>query len=364
VALVAPDDRELVAIELTTGQRIGRIRNSREFSCLALARDGRAVATGDYEHDVKIWDLTRFETEPPGWERRGPVGSVAVCDDRSLAVVAPGDRHELWDTATGAPLADQEQLASDRAVRRSNPLLDRRIEQKIRAQLEKTFGVTEDTEASRVVRRRNPLLGLFKKLGARLEKALGVTKEESSYSFDVPVGVLAFSQAAGRAVSAPSYWDKFADMEEIPSDNESVDYDYPLYFWDFENIREPRLLHGHTMAITCADMTVDGTRALTGSWGRLLRLWDLDTGVCLQTLRGHRGIVFDCALTEDARLAISGSEDMTVRLWDLVQGRLLFTFAASSAVSSCDIARDGSVVIAGEVSGRVHTFSVEKLTRL
>ena len=42
--------------------------------------------------------------------------------------------------------------------------------------------------------------------------------------------------------------------------------------------------------------------------------------------------MFDCGLSEDARFAVSGSEDMTMRLWDLVQGRLLFTFAASSAV--------------------------------
>lgn len=78
----------------------------------------------------------------------------------------------------------------------------------------------------------------------------------------------------------------------------------------------------------------------------------------LHILRGHRGIVSSCALTNDARLAVSGSEDMTLRLWDLAQGKLLFTFAASSAVTACDIARDGSVAIAAEVSGRVHTFVV------
>jgi hypothetical protein len=49
---------------------------------------------------------------------------------------------------------------------------------------------------------------------------------------------------------------------------------------------------------------------------------------------------------------------MTVRLWDLVAGKLLFTVATSSAVTACDIARDGSAVIAGESSGRVHTFFV------
>jgi WD40 repeat protein len=150
---------------------------------------------------------------------------------------------------------------------------------------------------------------------------------------------------------------KDADAEEDPyAGGESG---WPLEVWDLNAIRKPRLLWGHTSWIMCADVTSDGRHALTGSWGRLLRLWDLDTGECLQILRGHRGIVFDCAITDDARLAISGSEDMTVRLWDLEQGKLLFTFAVSSAVTACDIARDGSVAMAGEASGRVHTFVVD-----
>ncbi|MCL7939987.1 NB-ARC domain-containing protein [Halomonas sp. ATCH28] len=367
VALTAPDDHELVAIEVATGRRIGRIWNSREFSCLALACDSRMVATGDYEHDVKLWNFTHAETEPPGWERRDPVRSVAVCDNPSLAFVATDDRHELWDTATSAPLDEQGQLASDRVERRSKPLLDPRIEQKVRAQLEEAFSVIDGTETDRFFRHSRPLLGLWKKLRARLEKALGATRDDMTYTVihqtEIPVGVLAFSQTASRAVSAPRYLAKFTDMEETTSDSADVGGDYPLHLWDLEKIREPRFLRGHRMPITCADMTVDGTRALTGSWGRLLRLWDLDAGVCLKILRGHRGIVFDCSLTEDAQLAVSGSEDMTVRLWELAQGKLLFTFATSSAVISCDIARDGSVAIAAEVSGRVHTFSVDGLTR-
>lgn len=328
VALCAQNDRELVAIEIPTGRRIGGVRNSREFSCLALAGDGRVVATGDYDHDVKLWDLTRGETTPPIWERRGRIQSVAICDDPSFAVVSTDDGDEVWDTASGALIEEQRPSASHPVIRRAAPLPNPGSEQEVRA---------------------------------RLEQALGVTKNGANYHFEVPVGVLKFSLSAGRAVSAPHYRVKFGDMEETPYDLVEESGDYPLRVWDLGNILEHRLLHGHTMPISCADMTEDGTRTLTGSLGRLLRLWDLDAGVCLQTLRGHRGILFDCALTEDARLAVSGSEDMTLRLWDLVQGTLLFTFAATSAVTSCDIARDGSVAIAAEASGRVHTFSVDGL---
>jgi WD40 repeat protein len=317
-ALDATDARELVAVDVATGRRVGRVLNSREFSCLALSRNGRVVATGDYEHDVKLWDLTRLESEPSAWERRGRVESVAVCDDARVAVVAAGTGRELWDSGRGAPIEDSEAIAAERVVRRSQPLLDPSSERQVRA---------------------------------RLERALPVKEGMRTVRHAVP-GNLAFSLAAGRAVSAPRPGGKYADAEEPQRGR-----DHPLQLWELgRDVLEPRLLRGHTMPIMCADMNAAGTRALTGSWGRLLRLWDLDAGVCLHVLRGHCGIVMCCALTDDARLAVSGSEDMTVRLWDLSAGKLLFTFSASSAVTACDIARDGSVVIAAEVSGRVHVL--------
>ncbi len=80
----------------------------------------------------------------------------------------------------------------------------------------------------------------------------------------------------------------------------------------------------------------------------LVAKWDGRPGLAAVTRGWHNS----------RQSAVSGSEDMTLRLWDLAQGKLLFTFAASSAVTACDIARDGSVAIAAEVSGRVHTFVV------
>ena len=332
IVLTAPADRELAAIATATGERIAHVRNSREFSCLALACDARTVATGDYEHDVKLWDLMRADAGPVAWRERGHIEKVALCDDAGYAFVASENVREIWNVATGGPVGIDGTPRSGTAgdgtwreasERRGQPLLDPWMQRQIREQLTEALGGPAD----------------------------------DSFSHERPVGPLAFSHDAGRAVSAPYFMAKFADTEEAPHVAGETP-DYPLRLWDFDDISEPRLLHGHTSPITCADMTRDGTRALTGSWGRLLRLWDLESGTCLRVLRGHRGIVFACALTDDARVAITGSEDMSVRLWDLVEGRLLFTFATSSAVTGCDIARDGSVVVAGEASGRVHIFEV------
>ena len=63
--------------------------------------------------------------------------------------------------------------------------------------------------------------------------------------------------------------------------------------------------------------TVAAEYALSGSWGKTLRLWDLESGVELRRFKGHDGGVTSVALLGDDRRALSGSWDKTLRLWNL-----------------------------------------------
>ena len=61
----------------------------------------------------------------------------------------------------------------------------------------------------------------------------------------------------------------------------------------------------------------DGRHALSGSYDRTMRFWDLATGEPVRTIGGHQDSVGAVALTPDGRHALSGSSDMTIRLWEL-----------------------------------------------
>ena len=89
-------------------------------------------------------------------------------------------------------------------------------------------------------------------------------------------------------------------------------------------------LRGHSTPVTALDMTPDGRWAMTGCWGRIVRVWDLDEGVERWALRGHGGIVSSVAISDDGRLGVSASEDSTVKVWDLSAGQPIATFTGEA----------------------------------
>ncbi|MDT9298615.1 MAG: WD40 repeat domain-containing protein, partial [Arthrospira platensis PCC 7345] len=65
----------------------------------------------------------------------------------------------------------------------------------------------------------------------------------------------------------------------------------------------------------------DGKRAVSASWDKTLKLWDLEQGGELATLSGHSFSVTSVAIAPDGKRAVSASNDKTLKLWDLEQGR-------------------------------------------
>ena len=73
----------------------------------------------------------------------------------------------------------------------------------------------------------------------------------------------------------------------------------------------------NVIAVTTA--AGSGERALTGSAEGAVRLWNVDTRVCLRVLSGHRGAVTGVGLLAGGLLA-SVSMDRTLRVWDAEVG--------------------------------------------
>ncbi|HEV7406293.1 MAG TPA: serine/threonine-protein kinase [Chthoniobacteraceae bacterium] len=138
--------------------------------------------------------------------------------------------------------------------------------------------------------------------------------------------------------------------------------------WD----RHMRAFEKIDSEITSVSISADGHLALSASWDKTLRLWEVATGICLRTFEGHARYghpaaispdarwdtkfeselspfyMPSAAISPDARLGLLGSEDKTLRLWELATGDCLRTLEGhEECVNSVAISLEGRLGLSG-----------------
>ena len=108
-------------------------------------------------------------------------------------------------------------------------------------------------------------------------------------------------------------------------------------------------------------LTADGTRAVSASEDKTLRVWSLADGRCERVLKGHGGSVSCVAANANGTLAVSGSRDGSLRAWDLATSVVLAERVIDMPLSCCAIRHDGQTVVAGDHVRRVHILRVRDL---
>jgi WD40 repeat protein len=77
-----------------------------------------------------------------------------------------------------------------------------------------------------------------------------------------------------------------------------------------------RSLHGHSHIVSDCVISSDGAYALSSSWDKTLRLWELSSGQTTRRFVGHTNDVLSVSFSADNRQIVSGSRDRTIKLWN------------------------------------------------
>ncbi|KAG8703636.1 hypothetical protein FRC11_010568, partial [Ceratobasidium sp. 423] len=115
-------------------------------------------------------------------------------------------------------------------------------------------------------------------------------------------------------------------------------------------------LKGHTNNVTSVQFSPDGTRIVSSSYDKTIRIWDSKTGIALlDPLEGHTQKVTSVRFSPDGNYLVSGSADATVCVWNALSGKLCLgpLKVHTDQVATVAFSPHGTHIVSGSLDGTV-----------
>jgi WD40 repeat protein/tRNA A-37 threonylcarbamoyl transferase component Bud32 len=295
-------------------------------AAVAFSPDGRRLAMPEPwqgQARIHIWNIQTGREVVCKGDDRAMLTSVAFSPDGRWLIAASLDRlARLWDAGTGEPGVVLQGHEDNVLDARFSPD-GRRI---VTTSNDGTVRVWEATTGRQVLVLRKDRVSLrsasFSPDGRWV--LTGTQKSDSygnqGWTWDAATGKEQAAFGSSQSLSkVPMMWtpDGRRVLAPVPpgGDLHNSEAAHSLCLCDAITGREVCRLKGHTKAITCAAISPDGRRVLTGSDDRTVRVWDAASGGLLVVLRGHDEDVRAVAFSSDGRRAVTVCAE-SVRLWD------------------------------------------------
>jgi WD40 repeat protein len=338
--------------------------HSGPITALALSPDGKTLATGGGDREVKVWDVAADLAPRPYAGLEAPVRSLAISADGKTLVSSSADGAvEVWDTVSEWQRWEPIRFGAQDvriALSADGKLLATLPVGSVAGKLptDATLKVW-DTASGREL----PLPAVD--LG-RLSNAIAFTADgRSLVSAGGPIRLFGLGREPSRTLKGPAVWvcslavSPDSKMIALGGTNAAV------MLWDVASGERIVTLEGHTREIVGVAFAPDGKTLATGALDHTIRLWDIEAKSAQATLRGAEGPISALAFAPDGKtLAASSEAAPTVTLWNVTAGRLAATLtipgaAPGAGVAGLGFAPDGKTLYTGGPGIAVWDVSAE-----
>lgn len=134
----------------------------------------------------------------------------------------------------------------------------------------------------------------------------------------------------------------------VPGKPEAISssWDKTLRHWDLRSGQTRQVFEGHSLDVTSVDISADGSWLVSGSWDRSLKVWDLN-GQCQASLHEHSDYVTDVVIlpnsNPDQKQCLSISKDGTLICWDLRRGDWIYKACSQENGEYTTLGRQGAL---------------------
>jgi WD40 repeat protein len=403
-------DKTVRLWDATTGVELARFDgHTAEVMAVAFSSDGTLVASGSYDNTVRIW---RVSTGIELFRLQGHsdrVTSVAFSNDSSRIASGSHDAAVIvWDMRSGAEVAKFTGHSS--AVT------------SVAFSSDCTLLASGSNDASIIIWNLATSAWLHRIWGSRVNSVAfaddgyrvisgvehsptrgGINVWDAASSFRT----LSVWDRTGGAVTSVALTSRgrvsIIDLHQCAAYGSS---DRSVSIWDLTTNTLVAKLTGHSEAVTSVAFSADGTRLISGSRDKTIRVWDSSvltndtrpppvheglvgciafsrdgsliasgshnktarvqtTSGNIITLKGHTGRVFSVAFSSDSSKIVTGSDDSAARVWDSFTGRAIVILTGhTNWVRAAVFTPDGTHVVSASDDRTVRIWNWDLDSRM
>jgi WD40 repeat protein len=342
--LLASIGQDYVRIwEVASGRTLHSLKgHTRDVTALAFSPDGSRVVTGSVGSEIRVWELP---SERP--REASPIAAIAFSRDGTLVTFGTNHVVRTMEVRTDRILHSREfpnmvPGGGTIALSPDGTLLATRAKEAV---------VLVNTATGQTVEEFPVGTGIYARATFSPDaKRVAVLDRSNLTIWD-----LALRKSVWSTNTRPATLERSAfspDGTRVAA----LDSNAKARVWDARtgDLQAEFLVEKYIRELA---FTPDGKRLATRA-DRVVKIWDVATGTAVSSITGHVGDIYTIAFSPDGSRLVTGSNDRSLRVWDVRTGQEVLNLVDEEAQSvwSAAFSPDGTRLAIGRGNGTVRIY--------